>query len=169
MFIEQLVNAVIGETRSNSATSETSQNSPALNVDEENPSVEQLVNTVADQNSPALNVDEENPAHNRLLSPDVILEQSAAGLLSGASPFSGKRGLPHWFQGKVAASFSTHIFYPEPPKKTKTLKLKPTQLFTAYVSTKKWRDLHVEKVNNKTKPMQRSVSGTQKVGPTHNS
>ena len=160
------------------------QTSPVFNYDNQNLSVEQLVNAVVEQTannstpeiSPSFNVvnvllsGEQSVStvllpQNRLASSpaDVILKQTAAGLQASVSPFSAKHGLPHWFKGRVAAAFSTHIFYPEPPKKTKAGKLLPNQLFPACISTKKWRDMHVNKSNVRAKPQRRYVNGTQKV------
>ena len=50
--------------------------------------------------------------------------------------------MPMTRTGKISQAFSSHIFYPEPPKKAKTSKLTPTQLFPACISSKTWRDMH---------------------------
>ena len=70
-------------------------------------------------------------------SPEVIL----TAISNDPSPCSSKRGVPQWFKGNVSSAFSSHIFYPSPPKK-KNSKLAPTQLFPACVSSQKWRELH---------------------------
>ena len=94
---------------------------------------------------------------------EVILKHRADGLQMTSSPFSAKRGVPHWFSGKISPAFSSHIFYPEPPKKVKTSKLTPTQLFPACISSKTWRDMHRTKESAKAKATSKSIKPKQKV------
>ena len=73
-------------------------------------------------------------------SADVCLDAESR---ARPTPTKIKRGIPHWFHGKVSPAFDRHIFWPSPPKKSKEGERKhKAQLFPACASSHEWRKLY---------------------------
>jgi len=87
---------------------------------------------------------------------DIILADSR-------SPFKGKKGIPHWYKGKISPAFERHIFWPSPPKKKKSSTKKKT-LFPACASSSVWRQLYSENKKVQSEVISQNPGGKSEQG-----
>ena len=77
-----------------------------------------------------------------------LLEKSLSSdvvVASDTTPHKIRKGVPHWFQGKVSPAFESHLFWPSPPKK-RGRNNAPKMLFPACASTSQWREHHRQQI-----------------------
>ncbi len=84
--------------------------------------------------------------------PNDVSRKPEVFLDSLISPSKATFGIPHWYigKGKISSAFQHHIFWPSPPKKKATSKVRKT-LFPACASTAIWRQLYRENAVGKIK------------------
>lgn len=85
-------------------------------------------------------------------------------LTSPKTPVKAKRGIPHWFRGKVSPAFASHIFWPSPPKKPAGQRRKNT-IFPACASTHTWRELYNQTKNTKNMEVKQKQPRRRKDSP----
>ena len=95
-----------------------------------------------------------------------VVNSSSVCLQSNGTPSKIKRGVPHWYAGKVSPAFANHIFWPSPPKKKQQKSSRQVQLFPACASSRVWRRMHEEKAqqsSDKIQPKKRQAIATGNV------